>query len=70
MKIFARNLGGQFESELGGQFNRCVQYGSKEEEIIEIEIGFLLNENGQLILGIKAPKLFKAAITNLSDFRN
>jgi len=47
-----------------------VLYGSKEEEIIEIEIGFLLNENGQLILGIKAPKLFKDAITNLLDFWN
>jgi hypothetical protein len=47
-----------------------VLYGSKEEEIIEIEIGFLLNENGQLILGIKAPELFKDAITNLLDFWN
>jgi hypothetical protein len=45
-----------------------VLYGSTEEEIIEIEIGFLLNENGQLILGVKAPKLFKDAITNLLDF--
>jgi hypothetical protein len=47
-----------------------VLYGSTEEEIIEIEIGFLLNENGQLILGVKAPKLFKEAITNLLDFWN
>ena len=47
-----------------------VLYGSVEEEIIEIEIGFLLNENGQLILGVKAPKLFKEAITNLLDFWN
>lgn len=47
-----------------------VLYGSTEEEIIEIEIGFLLNENGQLILGVKAPKLFKDAITNLLDFWN
>lgn len=45
-----------------------VLYGSTEEEIIEIEIGFLLNENGQLILGVKAPKLFKEAIKNLLDF--
>ncbi len=45
-----------------------VLYGSKEETIIEIEIGFLLNENGQLILGIKAPKLFKEAVKNLLDF--
>jgi hypothetical protein len=47
-----------------------VLYGSTEEQIIEIEIGFLLNENGQLILGVKAPKLFKDAITNLLDFWN
>lgn len=45
-----------------------VLYGSQEEEIIEVEIGFLLNGNGQLILGIKAPQLFKEAIKNLLDF--
>jgi len=45
-----------------------VLYGSKEERIIEIEVGFLLNENGQLVLGIKAPELFKEAIKNLLDF--
>lgn len=47
-----------------------VLYGSKEEKIIEIEIGFLLNENGQLIMGIKAPELFREAIKNLLDFWN
>ncbi len=47
-----------------------VLYGSKEEKIIEIEIGFLLNENGQLVLGVKAPQLFKEAIKNLLDFWN
>ena len=47
-----------------------VLYGSTEEKIIEIEIGFLLNEIGHLILGIKAPKLFQDAITNLLDFWN
>lgn len=45
-----------------------VLYGSKKEQIIEIEVGFLLNENGQLILGIQAPQLFKEAIKNLLDF--
>ena len=45
-----------------------VLYGSKEEKIIEIEVGFLLNENGMLILGIKAPAIFKDAIENLLDF--
>lgn len=47
-----------------------VLYGSKETRIIEIEIGFLLNEKGQLILGIKAPRLFQEAIKNLLDFWN
>ena len=45
-----------------------VLYGSKEKKIIEIEVGFLLNENGELILGIRAPELFKEAIKNLIDF--
>jgi hypothetical protein len=39
-----------------------------KNQIIEIEIGFLLNQNGELILGIKAPKLFQEAIKNLLDF--
>jgi len=45
-----------------------VLYGGKENRIIEIEVGFLLNEKGELILGIKAPELFKEAIKNLLDF--
>lgn len=45
-----------------------VLYGSQENQIIEIEIGFLLNQNGELILGIKAPKLFQEAVKNLLDF--
>lgn len=45
-----------------------VLYGSKEEKIIEVEIGFLLNENGKMILGIKTPNIFKQAIKNLLDF--
>ncbi|HRK26129.1 MAG TPA: hypothetical protein PK239_02450 [Chitinophagales bacterium] len=49
-------------------FRTVVLYGGKEQQIVEIEIGFLLNENGELILGIKAPKLFQNAIKNLLDF--
>jgi len=45
-----------------------VLYGSTEEQVVEIEVGFLLNENGKLILGIKAPDLFKNAIKNLLDY--
>lgn len=45
-----------------------VLYGSKEKKVIEIEIGFLLNKEGDLVLGIKPPDLFKEAINNLIDF--
>ena len=45
-----------------------VLYGGTEEEVIEIEVGFLLNKNGKLILGINAPDLFKKALKNLLDF--
>lgn len=51
-------------------FRTVVLYGSNEEKLIEIEIGFLLNENGKLILGVKAPEIFKDAIKNLLDFWN
>lgn len=45
-----------------------VLYGSHEEKIMEVEVGFLLNEDGKLVLGLRAPKLFTAAITNLLDY--
>lgn len=45
-----------------------VLYGGTEKRVIEIEVGFLLNENGDLVLGIKAPALFREAIKNLLDF--
>jgi hypothetical protein len=38
------------------------------KNIADIEIGFLLNEDGDLLLGIKAPAIFKEAIKNLLDF--
>lgn len=47
-----------------------VLYGSQNEEVAEIEVGFLLNEKGKIILGIKAPALFKRAIDNLLDYWN
>ncbi len=47
-----------------------VLYGSDNEDIIEIQVGFLLNENGKLVLGIQAPAIFKEAIVNLIDFWN
>ncbi len=45
-----------------------VLFGSEEETIVEIEIGFMLNAKGQLVLGVKAPELFKEAVKNLLDF--
>jgi hypothetical protein len=45
-----------------------VLYGGNKREIFEAEIGFLLNKNGDLVLGIKPPELFKDAIKNLIDF--
>lgn len=47
-----------------------VLYGSNNEKIAEIEVGFLLNANGKIVLGIKAPKLFTRAINNLFDYWN
>lgn len=45
-----------------------VLYGSNEEKIAELEVGFLLNERGKLVLGVRAPLLFRKAIANLLDF--
>lgn len=45
-----------------------VLYGGHEKRIIEVEIGFLLNKDGDLVLGIRPPELFKDAIKNLIDF--
>jgi hypothetical protein len=45
-----------------------VLYGGYSDKIYEIEVGFLLNKRGDLILGIKAPEIFKDAIKNLIGF--
>lgn len=47
-----------------------VLYGSNEDKIVEVEVGFLLNGKGKMVLGIRAPKLFTRAIKNLLDFWN
>lgn len=47
-----------------------VLYGSNVDRVYEVEIGFLLNENGKMVLGFKAPKLFTRAIKNLLDYWN
>ncbi len=45
-----------------------VLYGGNAIEVFEIEVGFLLNKKGDLVLGIRAPELFREAIKNLIDF--
>lgn len=47
-----------------------VLFGSEETSIVEIEVGFMLNKNGKLVLGVKAPKIFHEAIKNLLDYWN
>ena len=47
-----------------------VLYGSFEKQITKIEVSFLLNKYGNLILGINAPDLFKRALNNLQSFWN
>lgn len=45
-----------------------VLYGGLSMGVFDMEVVFLLNENGKLVLGIKAPKLFTKAIRNLLDY--
>lgn len=45
-----------------------VLFGGNEKSIVEIEVGFLLNSEGELVLGINSPKLFRSTIKNLLDF--
>lgn len=47
-----------------------VLYGGfgKDNKGLAVEVGFLLNAEGRLILGISAPKLFIEAIRNLLDY--
>lgn len=39
--------------------------GDNKNEKLEVEVGFILSKYGDLILGVKAPEIFKEAITNL-----
>ncbi len=43
-----------------------VAFGSKETELKEKEIGFMLNENGDLVLGKDAPEIFKEVVSKLT----
>lgn len=45
-----------------------VIYGSQQEQIVEVEISFMLNEKGKMVLGVQAPTLFVQALSNLLDY--
>ncbi len=45
-----------------------VIFGSKEQKIKEKQIGFMLNENGEMILGKQAPQIFKDVVKKLLSF--
>jgi hypothetical protein len=45
-----------------------VLYGSQNESVERIEVSFLLNASGKVILGIKAPPLFREAFKNLNEY--
>ncbi len=45
-----------------------VLYGGTKERIERIEVSFLLNAKGRMVLSVKSPVLFKEAIENLIDY--
>ena len=45
-----------------------VLYGGNQDKIMEVEVSFLLNSKGNMVLGVKAPKLLRDAIKNLMDY--
>lgn len=45
-----------------------VLFGGTNDQIKPIEVSFLLNDHGKMVLGIKAPRLFREAFKNLKDF--
>lgn len=45
-----------------------VLYGGKKDTIEKVEVSFLLNAKGKMILGVQAPELFKEALSNLFDY--
>jgi len=45
-----------------------VLYGGSNTTIDAIQVSFLLNEDGKMILGIQAPALFREAFKNLGEY--
>jgi hypothetical protein len=44
-----------------------VVFGSKEESLTEKEIGFMLNEDGKMVLGKEAPEVFREVVKSVSN---
>jgi hypothetical protein len=45
-----------------------VLYGGTADKIEKIEVGFLLNSKGNMVLSVKSPRLFQEAIKNLVTY--
>jgi hypothetical protein len=45
-----------------------VLYGGSDERIAHIEVSLLLNDQGKVILGVKAPSLFLESVKNMTDY--
>lgn len=53
----------------GYEIHRSVViYGSSNEKTESLKVSFLLNQEGKMILGIKAPALFREAFENLKQY--
>ena len=47
-----------------------VLYGGTDTRIERIEVSFLLNKQGNLIIGLNAPQIFRESLKNLQDYWN
>jgi hypothetical protein len=45
-----------------------VLYGGHGDKIEHVEVSFLLNAQGKIVLGVKAPVVFRESLKNLVDF--
>ena len=45
-----------------------VLYGGDSIEVRRIEVCFLLNKRGKLVLGLRVPEVIREAINNLRDY--
>jgi hypothetical protein len=45
-----------------------VLYGSANKSVEPIQVSFLLNQEGKMILGVKPPALFRESFKNLNEY--